>query len=320
MHTQAISARRYGSPDVLEWGERAVPPLGPTDVRVRVRAAGVNPADVHLLRGQPFFLRFLGYGLFAPRHAVPGSDVAGRVDAVGPAVRDLRPGDDVFANLSEVGRGGFAEFVVAPGDVWAPMPADLDYDAAAAIPMAGVTALQGLREGGIQPGDEVVIHGASGGVGTFAVQIAVALGARVTGVSSGRNTDLVASLGAERTVDYTRDDWTAEGRRYDLVLDTVGNRSLADIRRALKPRGAFVTTAFLPSIALRGRRIERREGVRLRNLMATADRDDLVELAALVEAGRVTPVLDRGYSLAQASEALRYVGGRRARGKVVLRA
>lgn len=308
-------ADRYGPPEVLDWREVDARALAPHDVRVRVHAAGVNPADVHALRGEPFFLRLTGLGLWRPKHAVPGTDVAGLVEAVGSAVRRLQPGEAVVADLSARGRGAFAEHVVAPEDAWTPVPPGVSLEAAASTPMAAVTALQGLRDaGGLEPGQSVLVHGASGGVGTFAVQIAVALGARVTAVASARNLDLVRSLGAERALDYAAEDFTATGDRYDLVFDTVGNRSVADVRRALRGDGAFVTTAFLPALA----RPRRRVGPRMTNLLARPDPADLAVVAGMLASGAVVPVVDRRLPLHAAVDALRHVATRRARGKVVL--
>jgi NADPH:quinone reductase-like Zn-dependent oxidoreductase len=311
-------ADRYGPPEVLAWRELTPRELAPHEVRVRVHAAAVNPADVHLLRGEPFFLRLTGLGLWRPKHRVPGTDVAGLVEAVGRDVRAFEPGDAVFADLSSRGRGAFAERVVAPEDAWIPVPPGVSLEAAASAPMAAVTALQGLRDAGtLEPGHEVLVHGASGGVGTFAVQIAVALGARVTAVASARNLDLVRSLGAARAIDYAAEDFTAAGDRYDLIFDTVGNRSVPDLRRALHPDGAFVTTAFLPALA--GPRLGgARRGPRMVNLLARSDRGDLAAVGELLASGAVVPVVDRRYPLRDAVDALRHVATRRARGKVVL--
>ena len=312
-------ADRYGPPEVLAWREAAPRELAPHEVRVRVHAAAVNPADVHLLRGEPFFLRLTGHGLWRPKHATPGSDVAGLVEEVGAAVDRLRPGDAVFADLSASGRGAFAEHVVAAEDAWSLVPRNVSLEAAASAPMAAVTALQGLRDaGGLEAGDEVLVNGASGGVGTFAVQIAVALGARVTGVSSARNLELVRSLGATRALDYAAEDFTAEGDRYDLVFDTVGNRTVADVRRALRPDGAFVTTAFMPALAWPRPRGGTSGGPRMVNLLARPDRDDLVFVGSLLASGEVVPAVDRRLPMRSAVDALRHVATRSARGKVVL--
>lgn len=319
MTMNALFADRYGSVDVLTLRDLEVPVPAPDEILVQVHAAAVNPADLHLLAGQPFFLRFMGAGLLRPRNRVPGSDVAGRVQAVGAGVRRFRVGDAVFANLSDHGAGGFAELVRAPERAWVKMPAGSTFAQAAATPMAAVTALQGLRdEGNVGAGQRILIHGASGGVGTFAVQIARALGADVTAVTSTRNLDLVRSLGAERVIDYTRDDFATQGERYDLVFDTVATRTVAEYRRVLMPGGRFVTTGFLPALALPARWRERPGEPRMRNFLSKASTDDLAAVAAMLEAGDVTPVIDRSYPLERAADALRYVAERRARGKVVI--
>lgn len=313
---RAIVATRYGGPEVLELRERPIPTPGPRDALVRVHAAGINPADLHLLRGEPAVLR-LGSGWRRPRRDVPGADVAGRVEAVGAEVTALRPGDAVFADLSRAGRGAFAAYALAPAAAWTRMPPGLAFEAAAATPMAAVTALQGLRDHGtLAPGQRVLVNGASGGVGSFAVQLARAMGARVTGVSSSRNLALVASLGAERALDYAVRDFTREGRTYDLVFDAAGNRTVADLRRALAPSGVLVSTAFLPGLLLAGMRPGPR---RLRAMLARPDPDDLAHVAGLLALGAIAPVLDRTYALEQAPDALAYVAQRHARGKVVLR-
>jgi len=314
---RALTADRYGGVEVLRLRQIAVPAPGPTDVLVRVQAAAANPADLHLLAGQPFLLRFMGNGLFRPRRAVPGSDVAGRVEAVGRDVTRFRPGDAVFADLADVGRGAFAELVAAPAHAWAGVPDGVDIEAAAAAPMAAVTALQGLRdEGGIEAGRHVLINGASGGVGSFAVQIAKALGADVTGVTSTRNVELVRSLGADHVIDYRQEDFAAGGARYDLIFDTVANRAVDDYRRALTPDGAFVTTGFLPALAMPRLGAARRP--RMRNMLAKTRTADLETVAGWMASGQVVPRIDRTYALAEAADALRYLAEGRARGKVVL--
>lgn len=312
---EAVVAPRYGAPEVLEVRQRPLPVVGPHDVLVRVHAAGVNPADLIHLRGEPM-VRLLGGGLRRPRRAIPGSDVAGRVAAVGAEVTTLRPGDAVFADLSGAGRGAFAQFVSAPAASWVRLPDGVDLVAAGATPMAAATALQGLRDHGrLRDGQRVLVHGASGGVGTFAVQLARAMGARVTAVSSARNHELVRSLGADHAVDYLRQDALSGEVRYDLIFDTVGNRPLRDVRRALAPDGAFVTTALLPALMVPRPRGGRQ---RLRAMFARPDREDLARLAAMLADGTLAPVVERRYPLRDAREALDHVAGRHARGKVVL--
>ena len=317
----ALTADRYGGLEVLRMGRIELPALRPRDLQVRVRAAGLNPADLHLLAGQPFFLRFTGNGLFRPRHGVPGSDVAGRVEAVGAEVTRFRPGDEVYANLSDAGRGAVAERVVAPERVWARKPAGIDFASAAAVPMPGVTALQGLRDHGrIEPGMRVLVIGASGGVGGLAVQIAKAHGAEVTGVASSANLELVRSFGADDVVDYRAEDVTSLGRRYDLVFDTVADKSVEAYRRLLEPGGAFVTTGFLPGLAMPRLGRARREGPRMANMMSTPDAGDLELLAGMIDDRTVVPHVGRRFPLAEAVDAFRALAERETGGKVVVTA
>ncbi len=234
---QAIVQHAYGPPDVLRLEDVEPPVIGDDEVLVRVHAAGVDPGVWHLMTGLPYLVRVMGYGLRAPKTRVRGTDVAGRIDAVGEKVTQVRVGDEVFG----VCEGSFAEFARAKADKVAPKPASLSFEQAAAVPVSGLTALQGLRDQGeVQPGQQVLIVGASGGVGTFAVQLATAFGAEVTGVCSTGKVDLVRSIGASHVIDYTRDDFARPGRRYDVILDTGGNRPLRDLRRALAPRGTLV--------------------------------------------------------------------------------
>lgn len=318
----AIVADRYGSPADLAWKDVADPVPKRGEVLVDVAAAGANPSDVLMLKGEPFFLRFTGMGLFRPRHRIPGSDVAGRVAAVGGDVRAFAPGDRVFANLVEHGRGAFAERVAASASAWVPIPESVSDPQAAAAPMAAVTALQGLQtHGRLQPGQRVLIHGASGGVGTFAVQIAKALGAEVTAVCSTRNVARVLDLGADRVIDYTAEDFVGEGRRYHLIFDTVANRTVAEYEGALADGGSFVTTGMLPPLMLRSpERPRGPRGLTMRNMMATPDTGDLAFVARLMAGGEVTSAIDRCYPLAEAADALAYVAEGHAQGKVVVQA
>ncbi|HEY4976160.1 MAG TPA: NAD(P)-dependent alcohol dehydrogenase [Gaiellaceae bacterium] len=319
---QAIVNRRYGSPDDLRLQEIDTPALGDDGVLVRVRAASLNPYDWHFMRGLPYIARPM-LGLRKPKKSVPGADVAGQVEAVGKNVTQLRPGDEVFG----VGRGGsLAEYVCGAENDFAPKPASLSFEQAAALPMAGCTALQALRDrGNLQPGQSVLINGAAGGVGTFAVQIAKALGAEVTGVCSTPNVDLLRSIGADQVVDYTREDFARSGRRYDLVLDLVANRSLSDLRRALTPEGTLVLSGgggsrLLGPVGLifRAKVRSRFVSQRLFSFLAQLGRDDLVVLTELIEAGKVAPVIDRTYPLSEAPEAIRYLETGHARGKIVI--
>lgn len=315
---KAIVYTSYGPPDVLQRKDAEQPVPGAHEVLVQVEAAAVNKGDWHLLHGEPFLVR-PGAGLRRPRHTILGADVAGVVVAVGEGVERLQPGDAVFGDISASGRGGFAEYVAAPETALALKPANVTFAHAAAAPTAGVTALQGLRSHGqVQPGQRVLINGASGGVGTFAVQIAKALGAEVTAVCSTRKVALARQLGADHVVDYTREDFTQSGERYDAIFDTVGNRTIAEYRQALAPTGRFVTTNFLPALVLLGPWLAMRGGQRMTNMMAKPDRQDLELLASLMAAGEVVPVIDRCYALDEVAAALRYVGAGHANGKVVI--
>ena len=319
---QAIVYRRYGSPDVLRLVDIARPIPKDDEVLVRVEAVSVNPLDWHFLRGIPYLVRFTT-GLRTPKRNTPGVDVAGRVEAVGRNVTRFRPGDEVFGEKSR----GCAEYVAAPEAMLAPKPADLTAVQAAAIPAAGVTALQALVDKGrIQAGQTVLINGASGGVGTFAVQIAKALGAHVTGVCSTPNVDLVRSLGADEVIDYVHDDFTRSGRPYDLILDNVGNRSVWAMRRVLSSDGTLVLVGapkgrwILGTLAkmLAPGLLSRLTGRKIVSHLTDTRHDDLVALTELIEAGKVTPVIDRCYPLREVPDAIRYLETMRARGKVVI--
>lgn len=320
---KALVRSTYGPPDVLQLAEVEVPTPRDDEVRVHVFAASVNAADRHLLRGRPLPVRLMTGGLFWPRLHTLGADVAGRVDAVGPAVTQWRPGDAIIADLSEHGFGGFAEFVCVPETALAPKPERLSFAEAAALPVAGLAALQGLRDvGRIQDGDTVLVNGASGGVGSLAVQMATAFGAHVTGTCRPGKMKMVRALGAPRVVDYTQTDVTRERVRYDLILDAGAHRSVGAYRRILRPDGAYVmvggaVTRFLQTLlvgawqALVG-------GPRMEVLVSRPTPDDLRTLVALADSGAVTPVVDRTFALADAPRALRYVESGRVRGKVVL--
>ncbi|NUJ99692.1 NAD(P)-dependent alcohol dehydrogenase [Streptomyces lunaelactis] len=321
---KAIVQDRYGSPDVLELREVDKPVVADHEVLVRVRTAAVNARDWHLMRGDPYLARLvLGFG--RPKTKIRGTDFAGQVEAVGKDVNRFRPGDEVFGEAD----GAFAEYVCAPDDVVEPKPANLTFEQAAALPLAGNTALMGLRDlGRVQPGQTVLVNGASGGVGTFAVQIAKAFGAEVTGVCSTRNVDLVRSVGADHIVDYTREDFTRNGRPYDVVLDLVGNRSLAECRRALTPAGTLVLSGGGVSeggslvgpmgLILRGQALSRFVSQRLLVLTATPNKENLAALRELAESGKVTPVIDRTYPLREVPEAIRYLEVEHAHAKVVI--
>jgi len=302
---RAIVSRRYGE---LALEEIDAPEPGPEHVLVRVRAAGVNPLDYHELRGTPRFARVV-LGLRRPKHARRGVDVAGTVEAVGAEVTSIGPGDNVYG----IGRGSFGELVRATENVLAPKPAQLSFEEAAAIPVAAVTALEAVRErGGLRPGQSVLVNGASGGVGTFAVQIAKALGGEVTGVCSTRNLELVRSLGADRVLDYTNGDFASAGR-HDLVVNCAEGRSLADLRRVLVPGGKIVLVTG--SLAQMAASATRRDVV---GFIADVTRERLVFLSGLVEAGHLRPVIERTYELEHTAEAIRHVESHHTRGKVVV--
>jgi NADPH:quinone reductase-like Zn-dependent oxidoreductase len=318
---KAIVQRRYGSPDVLQLREVDEPVVGDDQVLVRVRAAAVNIGDWHLLRGVPYVIRLVA-GLRGPRREIPGLDIAGEVEAVGGNVRQLRPGDEVFGWC----RGAFAEYACAAESDLLPRPANLTSEQSAAVGDSALTALAAVRDQGrVQPGDKVLINGASGGVGTFAVQIAKSFGANVTGVCSARNLDTVRSLGADRVIDYTREDFARTGQRYDVLLDLVGTRSLSDCRRALTARGTYVVVGVKDMgrwLGL-GRQVKAlllspfvRQ--RMRVFVVRHNRRDLGVLKELVEAGKVAPVIDRRYALSDVPDALRYQGEGHARGKIVI--
>jgi NADPH:quinone reductase-like Zn-dependent oxidoreductase len=321
---KAIVQERFGPPDVLRLVDTDLPEVGVDDVLVRIHAAALNPYDWHMLRGDPRIARLMGaVGLRRPKARVAGVDGAGRVEAVGVNVRGLRPGDEVLG----IFRGAFAEYALAGADMVVPKPASLTFEEAAAVPMAAATALRGIRDvGGVRAGHRVLVNGAAGGVGTFAVQIAVALGAEVTGVCSTRNVELVRSLGAAHVVDYTTDDFTDGRAHYDVILDNVGNRPLSRLRRALTPEGILVLNAggspgrvvgavgsMLRAVVVNGFVRQR-----LRILPTRQDREDLLTLTGLIEAGKLTPVLDKTYPLADTAEGLRRVEAGHARGKVVV--
>lgn len=318
---QAIVRSRYGSPDTLSLQEIEKPAVDDDAVLVRVLAASVNPYDWHMMRGEPYLIR-MSEGVRRPKTSVLGVDMAGRVEAVGKNVTGVRPGDEVFG----WGDGTFAEYVRTKENSCLPIPRPLTPDQAAAIPIAGCTALQCLRDTGhLEAGQSVLINGASGGVGHFAVQIAAAFGAEVTGVCSTRNVDLVRSLGAQQVIDYTRDDFTRMGTLYDLVLDLIGNHSLSGLRRVMKPEGAVVIAGggrgrWLGALALplQAMIVSKFVRDRLVTCFARLKREDAMTLSELVETGKLTPMIDRTYPLAETPDAVRHVEARHARGKVII--
>ncbi len=316
---KAIVQTKFGPPEILELQEVANPIPGENEVLVRIVAASINYGDKALVKGEPFLVRLMGYGLFKPKHAIPGGDIAGLVEAVGQNVKQFQPGDAVFGDIGGSGFGALAEYVAAPAEVLALKPANLTFEEATAVPQAAVVALQGLRDRGqIQPGQNVLINGASGGVGTFAVQIAKAFGAEVTAVCSAKNLDLVRSLGADHVIDYTQTDFTTGAQRYDLIFDIVANRSLADYLRVLTPQGIYVACAFKATALLLGPILSRKKGKKARSLIHKPNQKDLVFMKELLESGQVKPVIDRCFPLSEVAEGMRWLENGRHRGKVVI--
>ena len=317
---KAIVCTKYGPPDVLQLKEAQKPAPKDDEVLIEVHAASLNAYDWHLLTADIFLVRLMGGGLLKPKNKIPGADIAGRVEAVGRNVTQFEPGDDVFG---DIGRGGFAEYACARENRLASKPANLSFEEAAAVPMAALTALQGLRDKGrIQPGQKVLINGASGGVGTFAVQIAKSFGAEVTAVCSTGKMDLARSIGADQVIDYTKEDFTKNGQHYDLIFAANGYHPILDYRRALGPKGIYVvaggTWAQMFQATLLGPWISMTGSKKMGGVSAKVSQKDLVFIKELLEAGKIRPVIDRRYPLSEVPEALRYLGEGHARGKVVI--
>jgi NADPH:quinone reductase-like Zn-dependent oxidoreductase len=320
---RAVVQSVYGPPaDVLEVRETERPTVGDNEVLIQVNAAGIHIGDWLTISGLPYLIRLMGYGLTKPKNSIPGTEFAGRVAAVGADVEDFKPGDEVFG----WGSGAFGEYVSISQDTVVLKPSNASFMQAAAVPISGFTALQAVRDhGNVQHGDKVLVIGASGGVGTYAVQIAKALGAEVTGVVSTQNLDMVRSIGADHVIDYTVDDFTRNGLRYDVIIDTAGNGSLAKLRHALTKRGILVIVGgsggrFLMGAgrSLRATLLSPFVSQTLRAFISTTTKADLKALGDLIEAGKVTPVIDRTYSLDAAAEAVTHVGERHTRGKTVV--
>jgi NADPH:quinone reductase-like Zn-dependent oxidoreductase len=316
---KAIVHEKYGSPDVLQLKDVEKPTPKDDEVLIKVYAASVNKYDWHFLTADIFLIRLMGGGLLKPKNTRLGADIAGRVEAVGRNVKQFQPGDEVFGMID----GGFAEYACAPENALALKPVHSSFEEAAAVPMAAITALQGLRDTGqIKPGQKVLINGASGGVGTFAIQIAKLFGAEVTAVCSTGNLDQARSIGADHVIDYTREDFTRNVQQYDIIFAANGYHSLSAYKRALTPRGIYVmaggSTAQIFQAMLMGSRMSETGGKQIRAGMAKRNQKDLAFLKELVEAGKVVPVIDRCYPLNEAAEALRYLGEGHARGKVVI--
>ncbi len=318
---KAIVFTKYGPPDVLQLKEVEKPTPKDDEVLVKVHAASVNSYDWELLRGT-FFSR-LFFGLLKPKIKILGVDIAGRVEAVGRNLKQFQPSDEVFGDISACGWGGFAEYVCASENALALKSASMTFEQVAAVPQAAVLALQGLRDKGqIQPGQKVLINGGGGGVGTFAVQIAKSFGADVTGVDSTKKLDMMRSIGADLVIDYTQEDFTKNGQRYDLILNVAAYGSIFDYRRALSPKGIYVMTggsvARIFQTGLLGPWISMTGSKKIGSLMHKPNNRDLVFMNELLEAGKITPVIDRRYPLSEVAEALRYFGEGHAQGKVVI--
>ncbi len=316
---KAVTYTKYGPPDVLQLQSVQKPIPGDNEVRVKIRAAAANPLDWHFMRAAPFVIRFIS-GLLKPKYQILGADIAGQVEAVGVNVKQFKVGDEVYGGIS---RGGFAEYVCETEDKLVLKPANLSFTQAAAVPVAGLTALQCLRDQGqIQTGQKVLINGASGGVGTFAVQLAKVFGAIVTGVCSTQNVAMVHSIGADQVIDYTREDFTQTSQLYDLIFDNVGNRSIAEIKRILPPSGTYLLNAYAPALMLQlmlrsGKSKTGRQTMRNTNVMKP-NQADLEYLKALIEADKVISVIDKVYPLSEVADAIRHLEEGHARGKVVI--
>lgn len=314
---------KYGPPEVLQFKDVEKPTPKDNEILIKVHAASVNAADWHLLRAKPFLVRLMGMGLLKPKNKILGADISGRVEAVGRNVKQFQPGDGVFGDIFNCGLGGFAEYVCAHEDALVLKPDSLTFEEAASVPLAALTALHGLRDKGhIQPGQKVLVNGASGGVGTFAVQLAKYFGAEVTTVCSTRNLDLMRTLGADHVIDYTQEDFTKNGQHYDLILAANGYHSIFDYNRALSPKGIYVMsggsgTQMFQAMLL-GPWISMTGSKKMSSVSSKPNKNDLVFLKELLEAGKVVPVIDRRYPLSEVAEAIRYLEEGHAKGKVVI--
>jgi NADPH:quinone reductase-like Zn-dependent oxidoreductase len=320
---KAMVYTKYGSPDVLQMQEINQPTPQDNEVLVKIHAASLNQYDWHLLTADIFLVRLMGGGFLKPKHGTPGADIAGRIEAVGKNITQFRVGDEIFGDISAAGGGGCAEYRCVPEKLLSHKPMNLSFEQAAAVPMAAITALQGLRdEGKIQAGQKVLIQGAAGGVGTYSVQIAKMFGANVTAVCSTRNFEQAGALGADHVIDYSKEDFTKNGVQYDLILAANGYHPLADYKRALAPKGIYVmaggTMKQIFEAMLLGSWISRGSDKKLGGVSAKASQKDLAFLKGQIESGKIKPVIDRCYPLSETASALRYVGQGHARGKVVI--
>jgi len=323
MNMKAMIYTQYGPPTMLHLADTPNPVPKAGEVLVNIRAAAVNSADIRLLRGEPFIVRLMGYGVFKPKHSILGSDLAGHVEAIGSGVTVFKPGDAVYGDLSNYAMGGFAEYVAVPQAALAPMPATLNFEEAAAMPLAGITALQAVRDKAqVQAGMRVAINGASGGVGTFAVQIAQSMGAEVTAIAGASKLEMLRELGASHVVDYAREDFTVHTAQYDAILAINGYHPLAHYARALKSGGRYVmvggSDAQIFEALLRAPFMPKRDGKQFTALTAKSNHADLNALTALVEGGAVKPLIDRCYPLEKLTEAMQYLDEGHVRGKLVI--
>ena len=319
MKMKAIVYEKYGPPkDVLELKDVDKPAPKNNEVLVKIYASSICWADNATITGKPFLVRLTG-GLLKPKHMIPGIDISGKVEVVGKNVTRFKPGDDIFGDIGDFGFGAFAEYVCAPEDALALKPINMSYEEAAAVPQYAVVALQGLRDKGqIQQRQKVLINGASGGVGTYAVQIAKSFGAEVTGVCSSKNLDMVRSIGADDVIDYTKEDFTKNGQLYDLILDIVANRSIFDYTGALSPEGSYVAVAFKASVMFVGPFISITGSKSLSQLSHKPNFEDLIFMKELIESGKVVTVIDREYPLSKVPEAIRYFDEGNPAGKIVI--
>jgi NADPH:quinone reductase-like Zn-dependent oxidoreductase len=315
---KAVVYEKYGPPEVLQLTETEKPIPKEKEVLVKIHASSINYGDRMLVSGKPFLIRLMGYGLLKPKNKTPGGDIAGTVEAVDEAVTRFKPGDEVYADIGHSGFGGYAEYVSVSEDLLTLKPSNISFEKAAAVPQAAAVALQGLRnKGEIQSGQKVLINGASGAIGTFAVQIAKAYSTEVTGVCSTKNMELVRSIGADHVIDYKKEDFTQGEERYDLILDIVANRPTSDYMKALTPTGHYVAVAFNASTLFLGSMFSK-NGKKAASLSHEPNVDDLVYLRELIEAGKVRPVIDRVFPLSEIAEAMRYHESGVPQGKVVI--
>lgn len=319
---KAMIYTQYGSPDQLRLADVPKPTPKANEVLVKIHATSINSADVRLMHGKPFMIRLAGYGVFKPKYQILGSDIAGQVEQVGHEVTAFQPGDRVYGDLSNVGLGGFAEYVAVQASALAPIPQDLTFEEAAALPMAGITALQAIQKAQLQAGERVAINGATGGVGTFAVQIARAFGADVTAIASTTKLAMLLELGATTVIDYAREDFTTHAGRYDVILGINGYHPLRHYARALKPNGRYVmvggTDAQIFEALLLSPFTPKPDGKRLISFTSKSTSEALQTLSALVESGKVKPIIERCYPLTDLADALRLLEAGHARGKVII--